>query len=222
MPPIRALTKRGRANQTRVLAHRLTLKNLSQELSRGTPSPDALIFRHMSTMTETDARRFFEEARWPSERSCVHCEHGKTFLLDGKSHRPGLYKCSRCRGQFTVTVGTVFHRMKLPFRKVMMGIFCLFFSSRKVSTRQLAYILKVPYATAWKFVGVIGMVFGFKVALKAAVPNESFGEIISRILRYRVFPSKRTNDIREKSIFFKRCGIHDGQWCVVGKCVRLI
>jgi len=37
--------------------------------------------------------------------------------LKGKSHRPGLYKCYACRQQFTVTVGTVFERSKIPLNK---------------------------------------------------------------------------------------------------------
>ena len=34
-----------------------------------------------------------------------------------KSHRPGLYYCNECKGQFTVTVGTVFERSKIPLTK---------------------------------------------------------------------------------------------------------
>src|SRR3546814_3244681 len=34
-----------------------------------------------------------------------------------KAHRPGLYQCGECRKQFTVTVGTVFERSKVPLTK---------------------------------------------------------------------------------------------------------
>ena len=39
--------------------------------------------------------------------------------MEGKkqSHRPGLYYCNGCKGQFTVTVGTVFERSKVPLTK---------------------------------------------------------------------------------------------------------
>jgi transposase-like protein len=30
------------------------------------------------------------------------------------SHRPGLYYCNECKGQFTATVGTVFEASKIP------------------------------------------------------------------------------------------------------------
>ena len=33
------------------------------------------------------------------------------------THRPGLYYCNACKGQFTVTVGTVFERSKIPLTK---------------------------------------------------------------------------------------------------------
>ncbi len=47
---------------------------------------------------------------------CPHC--GATgedvTKLEGKAHRAGLYQCSQCREQFTVTVKTVFERSKIP------------------------------------------------------------------------------------------------------------
>jgi transposase-like protein len=65
------------------------------------------------------ARQHLEALRWPKGPVCPHCgvEKGAT-ALDGKAHRPGLYQCNECRKQFSVTVGTVFERSKVPLSKI--------------------------------------------------------------------------------------------------------
>src|SRR6267378_161779 len=61
------------------------------------------------------AREYLEALRWPKEPICPHCGTvGKHWKLEGKAHRPGLWKCSenRCRQQFSVTVGTYWGNIK--------------------------------------------------------------------------------------------------------------
>jgi len=41
--------------------------------------------------------------------------------LNGKSTRPGVYKCRDCRKPFSVTVGTVFERSKIPLHKWLLA-----------------------------------------------------------------------------------------------------
>ena len=50
-------------------------------------------------------------------------DHDKIAKIEGKkqSHRPGLHYCNECKGQFTVTVGTVFERSKIPLTKWWMA-----------------------------------------------------------------------------------------------------
>ena len=49
---------------------------------------------------------------------CPHCGcAGKIGKVEGKSARPGLYYCGDCKKQFTVTVGTIFERSKVPLSK---------------------------------------------------------------------------------------------------------
>jgi transposase-like protein len=57
------------------------------------------------------AREWLEGLLWPDGPVCPHCELvGCAYVLAGKAHRPGLYKCKGCDKQFTVTVGTLFER----------------------------------------------------------------------------------------------------------------
>lgn len=65
------------------------------------------------------ARRALEALRWPNGAVCPHCRSANVSPVVGtkRSHRDGLYMCRECRKQFTVTVGTVFERSKVPLGK---------------------------------------------------------------------------------------------------------
>ena len=84
---------------------------------------------------ETKAREWLEARVWPNGPVCPHC--GATgddvTALNGKAHRPGLYQCSQCREQFTVTVKTVFERSKIPLSKWLAALFLLTASKKGVS-----------------------------------------------------------------------------------------
>jgi transposase-like protein len=69
--------------------------------------------------------------------------------VKGKSHRPGLYYCGACKGQFTVTVGTVFERSKVPLSKWWLAAHLLGASKKGMSAHQLGRMLGVTYKTAW-------------------------------------------------------------------------
>ena len=96
------------------------------------------------------AREYLESIRWPNGPVCPHC--GSTegaYRLEGKSHRAGLLKCAACREQFSVTVGTVFERSKIPLSKWLMAAYLLCSSKKGISAHQLHRTLGVTYKTAW-------------------------------------------------------------------------
>ena len=98
----------------------------------------------------TKAREHLEAVRWPDGPFCPHCgdtEHARK--LRGKSHRPGLYQCNGCRGHFTVTVGTLYERSKVPLHKWLMATHLLCASKKGMSSHQLHRMLGVTYKTAW-------------------------------------------------------------------------
>jgi transposase-like protein len=102
---------------------------------------------------EDKAREALEAVRWPNGPVCPHC--GATGYnvakVAGKkhSHRPGLYFCNGCQGQFTVTVGTVFERSKISLSKWWLAVHLLNSSKKGFSAHQLHRTLKVTYKTAW-------------------------------------------------------------------------
>jgi transposase-like protein len=107
------------------------------------------IFHH-----EDKARQALEAVRWPDGPICPHCgnsDQEKLALIEGqiKSHRPGLRYCVECKGQFTVTVGTVFERSKIPLSKWWTAAHMMNSNKNGVSAHEIHRNLGVTYKTAW-------------------------------------------------------------------------
>ena len=98
----------------------------------------------------TKAREHLESIRWPDGPICPHCgETERVRRLEGKSHRPGAVQCNACRKQFSVTVGSVFERSKIPLNKWLLATHLLSASKKGMSAHQLHRMLGVTYKTAW-------------------------------------------------------------------------
>jgi transposase-like protein len=82
-------------------------------------------------------------------RHCGNSDPDKIAKMEGKSHRPGLYYCNECKGQFTVTVGTVFERSKVPLTKWWMAAHMLNSGKNGVSAHEIHRTIGVTYKTAW-------------------------------------------------------------------------
>lgn len=100
---------------------------------------------------EPTAREHFEALRWPGGRVCPHCGTvGNSTLLQGKSTRPGLYKCKDCRKPFTAVMGTVYERSHIPLHKWLLATHLMASSKKGISAHQLYRMLGFgSYRTAW-------------------------------------------------------------------------
>jgi len=100
---------------------------------------------------ETKAREWLEARVWPNGAICPHCgtTGNDVTALKGKAHRAGLYQCSGCREQFTVTVKTVFERSKIPLSKWLAALFLLTASEKGASAHQVHRSLGISYKSAW-------------------------------------------------------------------------
>jgi transposase-like protein len=104
----------------------------------------------LTKMTEVQAREFLEEVRWHGNPTCPHCGGTDAYQLKGNATRPGVWKCSACRKQFTVTVGTVMHRSHLPLRTWVIAFHLMSSSKKGISALQLQRVLGiVNYKNAW-------------------------------------------------------------------------
>lgn len=112
------------------------------------------VFQDPVFQDEYKAREALEALRWPEGPICPHCGNShqeRIAKIEGekKSHRPGLHYCNECKGQFTVTVGTVFERSKVPLTKWWMAAHMMNSAKNGVSAHEIHRTLGVTYKTAW-------------------------------------------------------------------------
>ena len=92
------------------------------------------------------ARAHLEYVRWPNGPVCPHCgECENVTRLKGKSTRPGVILCNTCEQPFTVTVGSVMERSKIPLTKWVLGFHLMSASKKGVSSHQLHRMLGITY-----------------------------------------------------------------------------
>jgi transposase-like protein len=112
------------------------------------------IFQDPMFHDEDKAREALEAELWPNGPVCRHCgnvDASKIAKVEGvkRSHRPGLYYCNECKSQFTVTVGTVLERSKIPLTKWLMAAHMFNAGKNGVSAHEIHRSLNVTYKTAW-------------------------------------------------------------------------
>jgi hypothetical protein len=73
----------------------------------------------------------------------------KPTLMQGKSHRAGLYQCNSCREPFTVTVRTLYERSHVPLNKWLAATHLLMASKKGESALQVGCMLGLRKKTAW-------------------------------------------------------------------------
>jgi transposase-like protein len=98
------------------------------------------------------AREHLEALLWPDGPFCPHCgncDPHRITKLQGKSTRPGVYKCNDCEKPFSVTVGTVFESSHIPLNKWLYATHKLNSGKKGTSSHQLHRELGVSYKTAW-------------------------------------------------------------------------
>jgi transposase-like protein len=107
---------------------------------------------------EDKARAWLEQARWPNGVNCPHCGSLGVIRLGyevpkvgskNRPHRPGLFHCRDCRGQFTVCTGHVMESSHVKLAKWVLAIRLMTSSKKGMSAHQLHRSIHVTYKTAW-------------------------------------------------------------------------
>src|SRR5688572_33324047 len=78
--------------------------------------------------TEQACREYLAQLRWNGKTVCPHCDNSteKIYVFQSRN----LYKCSACKKQFSVTVGTIFEGTKISLRKWFHAVYLLTTSSK--------------------------------------------------------------------------------------------
>jgi len=100
---------------------------------------------------EDRARERLESILWPDGPICPRCGIGgdRVTKLQGKSTRPGVYKCKDCRKPFSVTVGTVMERSHIPLSKWIAATYFMMTAKKSMSAKQLQRLIGTSYEAAW-------------------------------------------------------------------------
>lgn len=111
-------------------------------------------FIDVTSFSNEEARKYLEALRWANGIVCPHCQSKASYKLtpkkDSKSSvRDGVYKCKKCRKQFTVTVGTIFSGSHIPLNKWLIAVYLIGSSKKGISSNQLSRLLNITYKSAW-------------------------------------------------------------------------
>lgn len=115
---------------------------------------------------ETDAYQLLEELRWHGTPVCPHCGHEKAYFLKpangvarstGRKHADGgrtqsvrrVWKCAKCRKQFSVLTGTIFHGTKIPLQTWLMVMVQMSSAKNGISGREIERMHGLTPETAW-------------------------------------------------------------------------
>jgi transposase-like protein len=85
-------------------------------------------------------------AKWSN---CPRCSATKIYRLKVKNTQREILKCTACRKQFTVTVGTIFEGSHIPLTKWIQAFQLVCSSKKGISTHQLHRMLGITYKSAW-------------------------------------------------------------------------
>lgn len=104
---------------------------------------------------EDAAREHIEQLRWGNGVICPHCGvKDNAYKLTAKEGsktpvRKGVWKCGACRKQFTVTVGTIFEKSRIPLNVWFHAIHLMASSKKGVSAHQISRMTGITYKSAW-------------------------------------------------------------------------
>jgi transposase-like protein len=96
--------------------------------------------------TEHQCWAYLRRIRWPKGFRCPRCEARKAHRLRIR----GLWQCSRCRYQVSLTAGTPLHGTRLPLRTWFLAMFFVARHKKGISALQLQRDTGLgSYKTAW-------------------------------------------------------------------------
>lgn len=98
---------------------------------------------------EQQCEAAIESARWPQGFICPKCssDHYGTYR---RGKRVKVFQCKTCRGQTTLTEGTIFHSSKIPLTVWFQAMFFQTQNKNNISMLELKRLLGVCYRTAWR------------------------------------------------------------------------
>jgi transposase-like protein len=95
--------------------------------------------------SDEKCRAYLTELRWPKGIECPRCGCKSVSRVIERDQ----YDCNKCRYQFSVTSGSIFHDSHLPLWKWFLAIYLMIESKKGISACQVQRTVQVSYKTAW-------------------------------------------------------------------------
>ena len=98
---------------------------------------------------EESAMAWIEKRRWPHAPHCPKC--GSFHVQSGIKHKTMTHRCRDCpnKQMFTLRMGTVMERSRLPYRLWAIGIYLFMTNLKGVSSMKLHRELGITQKSAW-------------------------------------------------------------------------
>jgi hypothetical protein len=115
-------------------------------MAEGEDYPSNLLDFQRRFPADADCRAYLEKLRWPDGFRCPACGHDRGWA----SGREGLWECTLCHHQTTVTAGTLFDGTRKPLRLWFLAMWFIVSEKNGISAlglqRQLGF---QRYETVW-------------------------------------------------------------------------
>jgi transposase-like protein len=94
---------------------------------------------------EQSAFDYLRPILWPVGPVCPHCKGRRVNPRAARNY----YNCTDCRKDFTIRVGTIFHRSHIPLHKWLYAMYLLVTARKGISSMQLSKETGVTQKSAW-------------------------------------------------------------------------
>ena len=94
---------------------------------------------------EQAAIDYFAKILWKDGVECPYCESKRVSPRTVKNY----YRCKDCRRDFTIRVGTIFHRSHIPLHKWLYAMYMTEVSRKGISSLQLSKEIGISQRSAW-------------------------------------------------------------------------
>jgi len=82
---------------------------------------------------------------WPNGPVCPFCQSVRTSPRTAKN----VHRCKDCRKDFTIRIGTIFHRSHIPLHKWLYAMYQVVTARKGISSLQLSKELDIDQKSAW-------------------------------------------------------------------------
>jgi transposase-like protein len=152
---------------------------------------------------EADAYGYMERLRWPDGPICPHCGNKGAYFLKpanglsratrtGSHSQRRVWKCSKCRKQFSVTTGTIFHGSKVSLQTWLFVFFEMCANKNGLAAREVERKYGVSPKTAWF------MTQRIREAMRKKAPDALVGTIVADETWIGGDPNRMNNQTRER------------------------